>query len=280
MRVDLPSTRTHGSSRPPTHRVTGTCLLTLRQEFSPPVSPPSPTTFVRLLTGDSDTLKRHLALHGPAAAEAYAASNKSTRACRPCAKAKQRCNAANPCERCIFKSINCVYRGTDGQEEQSASESESPVVAPHPQVGEVDVSQSLTTSDTGAPLADETTPELTEMLIAGSDSWANLGDMETEIDWTYPFTFPALGNNDGITEVLGTWSRQPPSQRQAHQLESLPVSPPESFDHANVARPTLVEQGWNSGIIPATGQASSSDMVPSQDDDDDVLDAERLTHVP
>jgi len=60
-----------------------------------------------------DTMKRHLnSQHGASALEEYlAASNKShRRACRPCARSKQRCDGqGQPCDSCQSKGRDCTY---------------------------------------------------------------------------------------------------------------------------------------------------------------------------
>ncbi|OAL42842.1 hypothetical protein IQ07DRAFT_686151 [Pyrenochaeta sp. DS3sAY3a] len=62
----------------------------------------------------NDTLKRHVTTHGPAALADWVNKNPNhnRRACQACAKGKQRCdgNGTTACGNCVSRSRRCVYR--------------------------------------------------------------------------------------------------------------------------------------------------------------------------
>ncbi|KAF9889807.1 hypothetical protein FE257_006897 [Aspergillus nanangensis] len=84
-----------------------------------------PAVFITVSTSsdidDRDTLKRHVAIHGPNAVRSYEAAalkglKRAVRACERCVKSKQRCDSRQPCQRCHQKDWKCQYPSHDGKD--------------------------------------------------------------------------------------------------------------------------------------------------------------------
>lgn len=62
-----------------------------------------------LIAFPSDTLKRHVAMHGDAGLVQYNQAHPRTSACQGCSRSKQRCDGAEPCQTCRDRGRECVY---------------------------------------------------------------------------------------------------------------------------------------------------------------------------
>ncbi|KAK5688096.1 hypothetical protein LTS10_000074 [Elasticomyces elasticus] len=114
--------------------------------------------------------------------------------------------------------------------------------------------------------------------------WAGLGNIDVDIDWSHPFCFPAFGQD--LNQAFGdqttdpeTGSRPINAQPPIQQLGPLQIPSPDSSHQTAAAGPTGPERRDDSAAANinymAVGDAASCYM-----NDDDVLDAERLAHVP
>lgn len=57
-----------------------------------------------------DTLQRHMSMHGKEASSLLGSLSRTSKACKPCAKSKQRCDGEHPCQRCKQRGILCTRR--------------------------------------------------------------------------------------------------------------------------------------------------------------------------
>jgi hypothetical protein len=218
-----------------------------------------------------DTLKRHLTIHGPAAVQAFSAPRKTSRACHECAKAKQRCDALVPCERCVTRSLVCTVR------EDTASE--APAAPLQTEMHNEEASQSAT--DSGASLQSESLPTPDFVALLGNDPsifddlFDAIPNPDRILDFAFPSNDPAnLVDEWNIDQNLDEWFAAGPLPGKAKHDTSA------SAPSSRLTSTQDLGRAANSTCENTSIQNTSLDLNLTTLDDDDLLDAERLHLVP
>jgi hypothetical protein len=229
-----------------------------------------------------DTLKRHLATHGSAAAAEYEALSRGIRACVACAKAKQRCSGVHPCERCVVKGYECVLRepeATPHVPERLPGTDEYP---PQPQSI---VNPPGEASRPPPPHEASVDPQPTNAVSVPTSAW----DPSLGFDWdaiaaldqphSLPFAFHGFDPIESLMDYgqfypfeAGATPRDPSLHppRDAATHQSPPVAlPAASPDQPRPSGP------MNDMAKAIMGLNASHPMT-----DDEILESERFCHVP